>query len=109
MRSQYKQRVESTNILNIYTNSGATKSLFDQYGGPEKGLLFGLPVGWIGSLTSESVEGAALPLEGVHYVHGGDGLPFGVLGVGHSVADNVLQEHLQQIQKMKLFFNRLSV
>ena len=65
--------------------------------------------GGMGSLTSESVEGAALPLEGVDDVHGGDGLPLGVLGVSHSVADNVLKEHLQQIQKMKLFFNRLSV
>ena len=69
-------------------------------------ILLGAPVP---PLASKPVEGAALPLEGVHYVHGGDGLPFGVLGVGHSVADNVLQEHLQQSQKMKLFFNRLSV
>ena len=95
MRSQYKQRVESTNILNIYTNSGATNSLFDQYGGPEKGLLFGLPVGWIGSLTSESVEGAALPLEGIDDVHGGDGLPLGVLGVGDGIPDDVLKENLE--------------
>ena len=88
-------RFESTNILNIYTNSGATKSLFDQYGGPEKGLLFGLPVGWIGSLTSESVEGAALPLEGVDDVHGGDGLPLGVLSVGDGIPDDVLKEDLE--------------
>jgi len=33
-------------------------------------------------LTSESVEGAALPLEGVDNLHGGDSLPLGVLGVG---------------------------
>jgi len=33
-------------------------------------------------LTSESVEGAALPLEGEDNVHGGDSLPLGVLGVG---------------------------
>ena len=31
-------------------------------------------------------------LEGVDHVHGGDGLPFGVLGVGDGVADHVLQE-----------------
>ena len=49
----------------------------------------------MGSLTSESVESAALPLEGVDDVHGGDGLPLGVLGVGHGVTDDVLEEHLE--------------
>ncbi|KAI6679828.1 hypothetical protein NL676_033709 [Syzygium grande] len=44
--------------------------------------------------AAEAVQGPALPLEGVH-VHGGDGLPAGVLGVGHGVADHVLQEDLQ--------------
>jgi len=39
-------------------------------------------------LTSESVEGAALPLEGVDNVHGGDSLPLGVLGVGDGVPDD---------------------
>ena len=47
------------------------------------------------SLTSESVESAALPLEGIDHIHGGDGLPLGVLGVGDSVPDDVLQEDLQ--------------
>ena len=46
-------------------------------------------------LTSESVEGAALPLEGIDHVHGGDSLPLGVLGVGDSIPDNILQEDLQ--------------
>ena len=52
-----------------------------------------MTAGW--GLTSETVEGAALPLEGVDDVHGGDGLPLGVLSVGHSVADHVLQEDLE--------------
>ena len=47
------------------------------------------------SLASESVEGASLPLEGIHHIHGGDGLPLGVLGVGDGVPDDVLQEDLQ--------------
>ena len=47
------------------------------------------------SLTSESVEGAALPLERVDDIHGRHGLSFGVLRVGDSVADDALQEHLQ--------------
>ena len=48
-----------------------------------------------GRLATEAVEGLALALEGVDDVHGGDGLPLGVLGVGDSVADNVLQEDLE--------------
>ena len=46
-------------------------------------------------LPAEAVEGAALALEGVHDVEGGDGLAAGVLGVGDGVADDVLKEHLQ--------------
>ena len=46
-------------------------------------------------LASESVEGASLALEGVDDVHGGDGLPLGVLAVGDGVTDDVLKEHLQ--------------
>ena len=47
------------------------------------------------NLTAESVEGTSLALEGVDNVHGGDGLPLGVLGVGHGVSHHVLQEHSQ--------------
>ena len=46
-------------------------------------------------LRSESVQGASLPLERVHHVEGGDGLAAGVLRVGHSITDDVLQEHLE--------------
>ena len=48
-----------------------------------------------GELTSESVQSAALPLEGVHYVHSSDGLPLGMLGVSDGVTDDTLQEHLE--------------
>ena len=48
-----------------------------------------------GRLATEAVEGLALALEGVDNVHGGDGLPLGVLSVGDSVADHVLQEDLE--------------
>ena len=47
------------------------------------------------ALVAEAVEGAALALEGVHDVHGGDGLAAGVLSVGHGVTDHVLEEHLE--------------
>ncbi len=71
-------------------------SLFDFFGGPEKDRLGCV---WLmsttGSLTSESVQGAALPLEGIDNIHGGDSLPLGVLGVGDGIPDHILQEDLQ--------------
>ena len=48
-----------------------------------------------GCLTAEAVQGASLALEGVHDVHGSDGLAASVLGVGHGITDHVLEEHLQ--------------
>ena len=46
-------------------------------------------------LATEAVEGAALALEGVDDVHGGDGLAAGVLGVGDGVTDDGLHEGLE--------------
>ena len=46
-------------------------------------------------LSAETVQGASLALQGVDDVHGGDSLALGVLGVGDSVTDDVLKEHLQ--------------
>ena len=46
-------------------------------------------------LTSETVEGAALALEGVDDVESSDGLTTSVLGVGDSVTDDVLKEDLE--------------
>ena len=46
-------------------------------------------------LTSESVQGASLPLEGIDDIHGGDGLPLGVFGVGDGIPDDVLEEDLE--------------
>jgi hypothetical protein len=48
-----------------------------------------------GSLTAETVEGAALALEGVDNVERRDGLALGVLGVGDGVTDDTLEEGLQ--------------
>ena len=36
-----------------------------------------------------------MTFEGVDDVHGGDGLPLGVLGVGDGIPDHVLEEHLE--------------
>jgi len=47
------------------------------------------------SLTTETVEGPALPLESVDNVHGSDGLAASVLGVGDSVANHVLEKDLE--------------
>ena len=46
-------------------------------------------------LSSESVDGSSLSLEGVDNVEGGDGLTASVLGVGDSVTDNSLEEGLE--------------
>ena len=46
-------------------------------------------------LTAEAVEGSALALERVDDVHGGDRLASSVLGVRHRIADDVLEEHLE--------------
>jgi len=47
------------------------------------------------NLTAETVQSAALALEGVDDVHGCDGLSLGVFGVGDGVADDVLEEDLE--------------
>ena len=46
-------------------------------------------------LTTETIEGAALSLQGVHNIHSGDSLALGMLSVGNSVTDDVLQEDLE--------------
>ena len=46
-------------------------------------------------LATETVKGAALTLESVDDVEGGDGLALGVLSVGDSVADDTLEEGLE--------------
>lgn len=71
--------------------------------GPEKDLCYSMVLqlpGVIGrcrdgNLTTESVQGASLALEGVDDIHGGDRLPLGVFGVGDGVTDHVLQENLE--------------
>ena len=46
-------------------------------------------------LSSETVEGASLALEGIDDVEGGDGLTLGVLGVSHGIANDVLEKDLE--------------
>lgn len=40
-------------------------------------------------------------LQGVDHVHGHDHLPLGMLHVGDSVVDHILQEDLQQIKFLR--------
>ena len=47
------------------------------------------------ALTTETVEGTALALEGVDDVKRRDGLALGVLGVGDGVTDDTLEEGLE--------------
>ena len=47
--------------------------------------------------ASETVDGAALSLESVDDVHGGDGFSSGVLGVGDGVSDDALEESLEDL------------
>ena len=65
------------------------------FGGPEKGRLGRWVEDGQMSLTSESVQGASLPLESIDNIHGGDGLPLGVFGVGDGIPDDVLKEDLE--------------
>jgi len=46
-------------------------------------------------LAAEAVERAALALEGIDNVHGGHGLAASVLSVGDTIADDVLEEDLE--------------
>jgi hypothetical protein len=46
-------------------------------------------------LATESIEGSALSLQSIDNIHGSDSLPLGVLSVGDSVTNNILQEHLE--------------
>ena len=46
-------------------------------------------------LTTETVQSAALSLEGIDNVERGDSLALGVLGIGDCVTDDALEEGLE--------------
>ena len=54
-------------------------------------------------LTTETVEGAALPLEGVDDVEGGDGLALGVLSVGDGITNDGLEEGLENTAGLLIY------
>ena len=49
----------------------------------------------VSCLTSETVKGLSLTLQGVDNVHGGDGLTTSMLSVGDTVTDDILKEDLE--------------
>ena len=49
----------------------------------------------LGSLTTEAIQGATLPLQCVYNIEGSDGLAASMLSVGDSISDDILQEYLQ--------------
>jgi hypothetical protein len=62
----------------------------------KKAILRSLFPSWLfEDLTSESVEGTSLPLEGIDDIHSGDGLPLGVFGVGDGITDDILKEYFE--------------
>ena len=52
------------------------------------------------SLSTETVQSAALSLESVDDIEGGDGLSLGVLGVGDGVSDDTFEEGLQDTTRL---------
>merc|ERR1719347_2478091 len=46
-------------------------------------------------LASKPVQGATLPLEGIHNIHSSNSLPLSMLSVSDSIPDDILKEHLQ--------------
>jgi hypothetical protein len=54
-------------------------------------------------LTSEAVESTALSLQSVYNIHGSDGLPLSMLGVGDGITDNIFQEYFKHTTS--LFIN----
>jgi hypothetical protein len=63
----------------------------ERRGGARRGLM---RLG-VMRLTTKTVQGPALALEGVDDVEGGDGLALGVLSVGDGVTDDTLEEGLE--------------
>lgn len=47
------------------------------------------------ALTTETVQGTALALEGIDHIEGGDRLPASMLSVSHGVLDDPFEENLQ--------------
>lgn len=52
------------------------------------------------SLSTETVQGAALSLESIDNIERSDGLSLGVFGVGDGVSDDALKEGLQNTSSL---------
>ena len=56
--------------------------------------------------TFEAIESTSLPLESINHIHGGNGLPLGVLSVGDRVSDHILQEDLVMYRSTRAYEGR---
>ena len=56
--------------------------------------LGGRESGAYGILASEAIQSFSLALQSIDDIHGRDCLPLGMLCVGHSITDDILQENL---------------
>jgi len=46
-------------------------------------------------LTSKTIQGSALSLQGIHHIHSGNGLPLSMFRISDSISNHIFQEHLQ--------------
>ena len=96
MPRKLPQHYVEQQLLQIPSRKVVLKSTGIMFGVHKAGLAWGPAQKTLASaLATKAVQGAALALQGVHNIHGGHSLPAGVLSVGYGVADDVLQEHLQ--------------
>ena len=51
-------------------------------------------------LASETIQSPTLTLKGIHNIHSSDSLPLGMLCVGDSVPDDILEEHFQNTSSL---------
>ncbi len=52
------------------------------------------------SLSTKTVQGPSLTLEGIHNIHGRDSLAAGMLRVGDTVTDDIFQEYFQHTSSL---------
>lgn len=51
-------------------------------------------------LATETIQGAALSLEGIYHIEGSDGLSLGVFGVGDSITNDAFEEGLEDTTRL---------
>lgn len=52
------------------------------------------------NLTAETVKGTSLPFQCVDDVHGGDGFPLSMFGIGDGISDDIFEEYFQNAARL---------